>query len=84
MRLFGVTVVAARAGKEQLMKRHRAALVAAVVAAGALAAGTLAPGAQAWEQCPPGSHDEQYCEHDHHHHHHHHHDDHRAVDVRHE
>ena len=82
MRLFGVTVVAARAGKEQLMKRHRAALAAAVVAAGAIAAGTLAPGAQAWEQCPPGSHDKQYCEHHHHHHHHHHRGDHRAVDIR--
>ena len=57
------------------MKRHRAALAAAAIAAdalaaGALAAGALAPGAQAWEKCPPGSRDKQYCEHDHHHHHH--------------
>ena len=74
-------MVAARAGKEQVMKRKRAALLAAV-AAGAIAAGTLAPGAQAWEQCPPGSHDKQYCEHHHDHHHHHHHGDHRAVDIR--
>jgi hypothetical protein len=80
--VLGVTVVAARAGKEQLMKRKRAALVAAVAAVGAIAAGTLAPGAQAWEQCPPGSHDPEYCEHHHHHHHHHHHGDQRAVDIR--
>lgn len=54
------------------MKRHRAAL-AVVVAAGALAAGAgaLAPGAQAWDRCPPGDQDKQYCEHHHHHHHHH-------------
>jgi hypothetical protein len=65
-----VTVDAACAGKEQSMKRHRAALAAAAIAADALAAGALAPGAQAWEKCPPGSRDKQYCEHDHHHHHH--------------
>jgi hypothetical protein len=82
-------MVAACGGKEQLMKRHRAALAAAAVAAGAIAAGTLAPGAQAWgEMCPPGMHDNEYCEHHHHHHHHHHHwygdlrqGDHRALDA---
>ena len=76
-------MVAACARKEQFMKRHRAALAAAVVAAGAIAAGTLAPGAQAWgDMCPPGTHDNEYCEHDHHHHHHHHHGDERAADAR--
>ena len=62
------------------MKRHRAALAVAVIATGAIAAGTLAPGAQAWEHCPPGSDDGQYCEHHHHHHHHyHHHHDHNGY-----
>lgn len=54
----------------------RSAAIAAFAAA-AIGAGALAPGASAWEQCPPGSHDPQYCE-QHHHHHHHHHRHHRG------
>ena len=50
----------------------RSAAIAATAATG-IGAGTLAPGASAWEQCPPGSNDPQYCEHHRHHHHHHHH-----------
>ena len=51
-------------GKEQFMKRHRAALATAAVVAGVIAAGALAPGAQAWgDECPPGMDDGPYCEH---------------------
>jgi len=50
----------------------RSAAIAAIAAAG-IGAGILAPGASAWEQCPPGSNDPQYCEHHHHHRHHRHH-----------
>ncbi|MBV9606814.1 MAG: hypothetical protein JO027_16990 [Solirubrobacterales bacterium] len=65
------------------MKRNRAVLAtAAAVAASAVATVTFAPGAQAWDRCPPGNHDREYCEHHHHHHHHHHHGDGRAADVR--
>jgi hypothetical protein len=74
-------MVAACARKEKFMKRHKAVLAVAV-AAGAIALGTLAPAAQAREECPPGTHDNEYCEHDHHHHHHHHHGDERAADAR--
>jgi hypothetical protein len=44
----------------------------------AVVGGILAPGAGArsGEHCPPGTQNNNYCEHqDHHHHHHHHHDD---------
>jgi hypothetical protein len=50
------------------MKVRSAAIAA--VAAVAIGAGVLAPGASAWDQCPPGSDNPQYCEHHHHHHHH--------------
>jgi hypothetical protein len=54
------------------MKVRNAAIAA--IAAVAIGAGTLAPGALAWEECPPGTDNPQYCEHHRHHHHHHHHD----------
>ncbi len=54
------------------MKSHIAALVAAGALA-ALGAATLPSGAAAWERCPPGSQQHEYCEPLHHRHHHHHH-----------
>lgn len=54
------------------MKSHIGALVAASAVA-AIGAATLPSGAAAWEKCPPGSQQHQYCEPHHHHHHHHHH-----------
>jgi hypothetical protein len=51
------------------MKLPSAAVAA--LAAVAIGAATLAPGASAWEECPPGNDNPEYCEHHHHHHHHH-------------
>ena len=55
------------------MKVRSAAI--ATIAAVAIGAGTLAPAASAWDECPPGTNNPEYCEHGHHHHHHHHHHD---------
>jgi hypothetical protein len=51
------------------MKSHTATL-AAVSAAVAIGAAALPSGAAAWQRCPPGSYNQQYCEPVHHHHHH--------------
>jgi hypothetical protein len=53
------------------MKVRNAAIAA--IAAVAIGGGTLARAASAWDECPPGNDNPEYCEHDHHHHHHHHH-----------
>ena len=51
----------------RLWMKVRSAAIAAI-AAGAIGAGTLAPGASAWDECPPGNDNPQYCEHHHHRH----------------